>query len=138
MQDERKNHWFALLVLSLLGAFVVAVVYVVVFTLTLPPSDGANGEAPFADSLVLPIMTVGATLAGILTFALAHRLLRRANLLRSFGFTLVVLLTFAGFRARRSHPSVRRGHFAGVLIAVYCLVLVQWVAYHFYGPIVFV
>ena len=50
---------------------------------------------------------------------------------------LVVPLIFAGFRARRSHPSVRRGHFAGMLLALYALVLVQVVAYRFYGPIVF-
>ena len=92
MQDDPRNSWLAILALSFVGAFVVAVVYVVVFTWTLPPSDGAYGAAPFEDSLMLPIMSLAAGLAGLVTFPFAYWNLRRANLLRSFVFALLVTL----------------------------------------------
>jgi peptidoglycan/LPS O-acetylase OafA/YrhL len=89
---NNRNHWFDLLILAIIGAFVAAVVFVVVQSLTLPPSDGAYGNASFADPLVLPIMSIGAGFAGLAAFPFSFWLLRRSDLRRSFWTTTFVTL----------------------------------------------
>ena len=92
MHNKNCNHWFELLIVSFIGAFVVATVFVVIFTLTLPPSDLAYGAAPFADPLVLPVMSMGAGLAGLAAFPFSFWLLRKSDLRRSFPVTMLLTL----------------------------------------------
>src|SRR5438552_18987495 len=47
-------------------AFLFAITYVVVMTLTLPKTDGAYGQMPFQDPLVFPVMAIGASFAALL------------------------------------------------------------------------
>ncbi|MEW6747067.1 MAG: hypothetical protein AB1486_30395 [Planctomycetota bacterium] len=94
MHHVRNNSTLTLLLLSFLGAFVVAFVFVVTFTYWLPPSDEAYGQAPFEDPLVFPVMSVGASICGSLAFPLAFWLLRRVYLGRSF--VVVLLSALAG------------------------------------------
>jgi hypothetical protein len=46
-------------------AFLFAITYVIVMTLTLPKTDGAYGQMPFQDPLVFPVMAMGACFAGL-------------------------------------------------------------------------
>jgi hypothetical protein len=57
--------WLAICVLL---AFVFAIVWVVVMTLSLPPTDKAYGQMPFADPLIFPIMSMFALGAAILVY----------------------------------------------------------------------
>lgn len=43
-----------------------AMTFVIVLTLTLPESDAAHGQMPFADPLVFPVMIVGVTISGLI------------------------------------------------------------------------
>ncbi len=90
MHGAEKNSALELLVLSVLGAEVTAIVFVVVLTYTLPPSGGAYGQYPFQDSLVFPIMSMFAVVCGLLTFPFALWLLRRVSLGRS---SVVIVLS---------------------------------------------
>lgn len=57
-------------------SFAFAVLWVVVMTLTLPPSDGAHGTTPFSDPLVFPVMSIFASIAAIITFPFLYFTLR--------------------------------------------------------------
>jgi uncharacterized BrkB/YihY/UPF0761 family membrane protein len=69
---------FTYLGISMALSFVFAVTYVIVMTLTLPKSDLAHGQAPFADSLVFPIMSMIAGISGLVAWPLFAMLGRRA------------------------------------------------------------
>lgn len=89
-----KNDAVTLFLLAVLGAFVVAVVFVVAHQYSLPPTDGAFGQAPFQDPLVVPVMLVGVMVGAIAAFPFALWLLRRVDLWRSF--VVVLLSTLVG------------------------------------------
>lgn len=63
----RKNPVLLLILLGVVLAFAFATEFVVVMTLTLPTTDGAHGSVPFSDPLVLPVMSMFALPAGLLT-----------------------------------------------------------------------
>ena len=46
--------------------FAFAITFVIVMTLTLPKTDGAYGQMPFQDPLVLPVMAIVASFAALL------------------------------------------------------------------------
>ena len=60
----RRQHPLVLIGVSFALAFVFAVTWVVVMTLTLPETDGVHGQMPFHDPLVFPIMAMVAGVAG--------------------------------------------------------------------------
>lgn len=72
----RGNNPLFILFVSETCAFAFAIVYVIVFTLTLRPSDGAYGQAPFADPFVFPIMSVFAIVAGLIAWPFMHFVLQ--------------------------------------------------------------
>ncbi len=69
-----------LLLVSEACAFVFAIVFVITMTLSLPLTDGAHGQPPFADPLVLPVMSIFAGLAGLLAWPFVYLVLRRRRL----------------------------------------------------------
>lgn len=83
LADPERNHPLALVLLSFALAFIFAVQFVVVFTWTLPPTDGAYGQAPFQDPLVLPIMSMGAAIAGAIVCVPTCLMLRRREWITS-------------------------------------------------------
>lgn len=99
MRDVRTNPVLLLVFLSVVLAFLFATTFVVVMTLTLPRTDGAYGSAPFAHPLVLPVMSMVALPAGLLTSPMLVAALRtrplRPGLLWAAGVPLgaIVLLT---------------------------------------------
>ncbi|MCC7461582.1 MAG: hypothetical protein IT480_03865, partial [Gammaproteobacteria bacterium] len=98
-QSRTRLNALELLVVSEACAFAFAIVYTVVFTLALPPTDGAYGQAPFADPLVITIMSMVAGVAGLAAWPFVYFTLRRRNLvqglLRAGGLTLawIILVT---------------------------------------------
>jgi hypothetical protein len=75
-----RNHWFVILVVSGAMAFLFAVVFVVTMTLSLPPTDGAYGSAPFSHPLVFPVMSIVASIAGVLVTPFVYAALRNRRL----------------------------------------------------------
>ncbi|HVS70262.1 MAG TPA: hypothetical protein VHQ47_03290 [Phycisphaerae bacterium] len=77
-------------------AFLFAMTFVVVMTLTLPASDGAYGQRPFEDPLVFPVMAMGAAFAGLIGSVPFYFACRSRPLGRSVaivvGVTMVELL----------------------------------------------
>ena len=96
--------------LSMAGAFATAVVFVIVFTLSLPPSDGAYGHWPFSGPMVVPVMSMVAAMAGVLMFPLALLLLRRCDPGRAaavtFGSVLVATLILTPFLMYSAVPAL--------------------------------
>lgn len=80
MQDLKpRNHPYALF----LGTFVVifgnAVLFVLILTWSLPPSDGAYGQPPFSDPLVFPVMAMAAGIVSLVVCPFAMLLLQYAR-----------------------------------------------------------
>ena len=74
----QHHHPIVMLLIAFVLAFAFAIAWVIVMTLTLPPTDGAYGEAPFEDPLVIPVMSILASIAAVfvspfLYFALRDR-----------------------------------------------------------------
>lgn len=88
----RRNSVFQMLPAAMGMSFVFAVTYVVVMTLTLPPSDGAYGQAPFADPLVFPIMCIGAAVAGVVVCPFYYFALRTRPFFKSLAIVMGVVL----------------------------------------------
>lgn len=80
MSFPARHGWFQLLLVSEACAFAFAITYVVVMRLSLPPTDGAYGSAPFSDPLVLEVMSVLASVAGAAVFPFMYLTLRRRRL----------------------------------------------------------
>ncbi len=64
------QHALKYLAISMALAIASAFAFVIVLTLSLPKSDGASGQMPFADPLVFPIMIMGATVSGLVGWPL--------------------------------------------------------------------
>ncbi len=62
--------------MSFAMAFIFAIAWVIVMTLTLPATDEMHGQMPFADPLVFPIMSIGASISAVLTFPFFYFSLR--------------------------------------------------------------
>ena len=73
---SRIKDAIAWLAMCFLLSFVFAITWVIVMTLTLPPTDGAHGESPFSDPLVFPIMSMFASMAAIVVFPITYSVLR--------------------------------------------------------------
>lgn len=71
-----------LLILAICFAlsYVFAITWVVVMTYTLPSSDGAYGQTPFEDPLVLPVMSLFAAIAAIAVFPFTYVAFRDCSL----------------------------------------------------------
>jgi hypothetical protein len=91
---RRRHHWLELLLVSEGCAFLFAVVFVVVQQLSLPPTDGAHGQAPFADPLVLPVMSVFAAIAGLLVWPFMYVVLRNRPLTHCLPVVIAVTLAW--------------------------------------------
>ncbi|MDP6409992.1 MAG: hypothetical protein QGI46_11495 [Planctomycetota bacterium] len=74
------NSVLALALASLCGSGIAGVWAVCMVTWTLPETDGAHGQAPFASPAVYPVLGVFVFGAWILTLAASSLCLRRADL----------------------------------------------------------
>jgi hypothetical protein len=85
-------------------AFVFAIAYVIVMTVTLPKTDLAYGQRPFQDPLVFPIMALVAVVSGLLgwpLFAFLGRHSRPAEVAIITGVTtLLFILVATPFQSR--------------------------------------
>lgn len=63
--NRRRHSILTMAAISFGMAFLFAITYVVVMTLTLPKTDGAYGQMPFQDPLVFPVMAMGACFAAV-------------------------------------------------------------------------
>ena len=91
--ERLRNPAAVMLLCSFAMAFLFAVIYVIVMTLSLPPSDGAYGQTPFQDPLVLPIMAIGASMAAVVVFPFFYFTCRYKRLGKSV--TIVASITVA-------------------------------------------
>lgn len=72
-----KRHGpFSMLLLAFVLSFGFAILWVCIMTWSLPPTDGAYGQAPFGDSLVLPITSIFASVAALITYPFLYFTLR--------------------------------------------------------------
>lgn len=94
---KRRHNWFELLLVSEGCAFIFAIAFVIVMTLNLPPTDGAYGQAPFADPLVLPVMSTFAGSAGLLAWPFVYLTLRQRRLRACLPVILGVTLAWIIF-----------------------------------------
>ena len=89
---------------SVTSAFVFAIAYVIVMTMTLPKTDLAYGQRPFQDPLVLPIMALVAVVSGLVgwpLFAFLGRHSRPAEVAMVTGVTtLLFILVATPFQSR--------------------------------------
>ena len=76
----RRHHPLTTFSIAILLAFAFAVEWVVVMTITLPRTDLAHGQSPFQDPLVFPVMSVLASIAGVVTFPFLHFAVRDREL----------------------------------------------------------
>jgi hypothetical protein len=101
-------------------SFASAIAYVVVLTLTLPASDEAHGQLPFADPLVLPIMAMVAGLSGLIgwpLFVLFGWRVRPKTVAKATGVSVLVFIVAATpFRAAYGWP----GCYIVCLLALVC------------------
>ena len=124
----RRNGLGVLLGLSLLGSIVVAVWSVCLFTWTLPKTDGAYGQAPFADPFVMPVMLMCAAVGCVIAFMASLALLRRVRLLPSFSLVTVISCVAVGVTV----PFFR---FGGVLAAFPVMVLAMVYCRRYFGAV---
>jgi uncharacterized BrkB/YihY/UPF0761 family membrane protein len=86
------------LAISLTLAFVLAIAYVIVLTLTLPKTDEAFGEYPFQDAFVFPIMAtvaVASSLVGWPLFLVLGRRSPPATVAKITGITTLLFILVA-------------------------------------------
>ena len=84
--------------ISVILAFVFAITYVVIMTMTLPKTDLAYGQRPFQDPLVFPIMTLVAGVSGLVgwpLFAVLGRHSRPTTVATITGATTLVFILVA-------------------------------------------
>ena len=86
------HHPLKLLAICFGLAFLFAITWVVVMTLTLPPTDGAHGQMPFDDPLVFPIMSILASIAAILIYPFTYFAFRDRSLLKALGILAAAVL----------------------------------------------
>ncbi len=89
---------FTYLGISFTLAFIFAIAYVIVMTLTLPKSDLAYGQRPFQDPLVFPIMAVIAASSGLVgwpLFAFLGRHSPPASVAKVTGITTLLFILVA-------------------------------------------
>lgn len=107
--------------LSLALAFVFATSWVAVMTWSLPRSDMAYGSSPFGDPLVLPVMSVLATLAGLATAPFVHLALRHRRLAPGAGIaagtTLLFIAVLTPINAGLGFLGSFLGYAVGLLLA---------------------
>ncbi len=80
MQDPKpRNHPYALFLGTFGVVFGNAVLFVLVLTWSLPPSDGAYGEPPFSHPLVFPTMAAAAGIVSLIACPFSMLLLQYAR-----------------------------------------------------------
>jgi hypothetical protein len=79
----KRHPPFLMLAISIAMAFAFAITFVIVMTLTLPRTDGAYGQMPFEDPLVLPVMAMGASVAALIVFPFFYLAIRSKPLGKS-------------------------------------------------------
>jgi len=93
MKEPKPNLVFDLLLFSFVGAFLVAVVFVLVLPAALPPTDGAYMSwGLLFDPLALMVTSLGAGIGGLFASILALIFLRRTDLNRTSRFTYTVVV----------------------------------------------
>jgi hypothetical protein len=115
---ERAARAWLIFAISMFGAFVSAITFVVMFTYSLPPSDGAYGQAPFEDPVVFPVMSMFAVGAGVIAFLGALAFLWRTSLLRSTCFVFVIVLTEIVLVTPTLHAAAVPGALVAMLAAM--------------------
>ncbi len=84
MQHRKpRNHPYALFLGTFAVIFGNAVLFVLILTWSLPPSDGAYGEPPFSDPLVFPIMAMAAGIVSLVVCPFSMLLLQYTRPLAS-------------------------------------------------------
>lgn len=117
----RRNGLGVLAGLTLVGSLVVAAWSVCMFTWTLPETDGAYGQAPFADPFVVPVMLVFVGAAWVIAFPFAWWLLRSARLVPSMAVvTGVACLAVAVFTPQFRFSGALTSFPAMLLAMAYC------------------
>lgn len=91
---QERNGILIFLPLSVFGAWLAAIVFVIALTAWLPPTDGAYGSNPFGDPFVIMIMTPVAIAAGIVTWPVAYFALRDCELSRSIAVVYTITLSW--------------------------------------------
>ncbi len=104
-----------MLFMSFVLAFTFATTWVIVMTLTLPPTDGAHGQMPFADPLVFPVMSIFACIAAIITFPFLYFMLRD----RRFPAAIVILVMIVLIEIVCVTPFDPIGGFLGSFVAYF-------------------
>jgi len=91
--DLMKRHDpFTMLVLAFVLSFLFAILWVVVMTWTLPKTDLAYGQGPFEDPLVLPVMSIGASFAALITYPFFYVVLRDRQLPRALAILIATVI----------------------------------------------
>lgn len=102
-------------------AFVFAIAWVIVMTFTLPPTDGAHGQAPFQHPLVFPVMSIFAGLAGTITFPFLYFALRDRVLAYSIPCLVIIvmfeIILVTPFDARIGFIGSFAAYFVGLVLA---------------------
>jgi hypothetical protein len=91
---KRRHNAFELLIVSEVCAFAFAIVFVVTLSLSLPRTDGAYGQAPFGDPLVAPVMSIFASIAGLLAWPFMYVTLWNRRLRQCLPIVLGVTLAW--------------------------------------------
>ncbi len=92
----KRHHPLLILLLAFGLAFLFAITWVIVMTFSLPSTDGAYGQMPFADPLVFPIMSMFAGIAAVFTFPFLYFTFRSRSFPRAplvlAGIVMAVIL----------------------------------------------
>jgi hypothetical protein len=91
-RSMKRHDPLTMLVLAFVLAFLFAILWVVVMTWTLPKTDLAYGQGPFEDPLVLPIMSIGASFAALITYPFFYFVLRDRQLPRALAILVATVI----------------------------------------------
>lgn len=125
---------FTVLVVSVVSAYLCAVVYIITLQLSLPRTDRAYGQSlflTFFDPFVLIVANTGALVGGLLVFPVALFCLRSRDLLRCG--VLVLSLTVA-FLVGGTILSPRLGVLGAPVVAVAGLMFCRFARLQFLRP----
>ncbi len=87
------HHPLLILLICLVLAFLFAISWVIVMTLTLPSTDGAFGQAPFEDPLVFPIMSIITSISTLAVYPFTYLSLRDRRLSKTLLILVGIVLT---------------------------------------------
>jgi len=120
-----------MLIVSECSAFLFAIIFVVTFYASLPPSDAAYGTGPFSEPLVIPLMSMVAFAGGMIVWPFYYTCLRQKRL--HVALPIVTAATVLWI-VLATPFSILVGFFGSFAVLIVSLQTCYWALSECYGP----